>query len=68
MEIFADLTFWQMVLIALVALPVLAIVLVASAAIVGFVLWWTIKIAFFGAIMLILVMAVVAFARLFGAA
>jgi hypothetical protein len=68
MEIFADLTFWQLVLIALVALPVLAIVLVASAAIVGFVLWWTIKIAFFGAIMLILVMAVVAFARLFGAA
>ncbi len=68
MEIFADLTFWQMVVMALVALPVLAIVLVASAAIVGFVLWWTIKLAFFGAIMLILVMAVVAFARLFGAA
>lgn len=68
MEIFADLTFWQMVGLALVAIPLIAIVLIASVAVIGVILWWTIKIAFFGAILLIVVMAMVAFARLFGAA
>ena len=64
---FADLSFWQWVAIIIVALPVLAIVLVASIAIIGFILWWTIKIAFFGAILLIVVMAIVAVGKLTGA-
>jgi len=64
---FADLSFWQWVAIIIVALPVLAIVLVASIAIIGFLLWWTIKIAFFGAILLIVVMAIVAVGKLTGA-
>ena len=68
MEMFADLTFWQMVILAIVALPVIAIVLIASAAIVGFVLWWTIKIAILGAILLLIVMAFVAVARMAGVA
>jgi hypothetical protein len=66
--LFSDLTFWQMVLLVVVALPVIAIVLIASAAIVGFVLWWTIKIAFFGAILLLIIMAFVAVARMAGVA
>jgi len=66
-SMFADLSFWQWVAIIIVALPVLAIVLVASIAIIGFILWWTIKIAFFGAILLIVVMAIVAVGKLTGA-
>lgn len=68
MEIFADLTFWQMVGVALVALPVLAIILVVSGGIVLFVLWWTIKLAFLGALLLIVIMGAVFIARMFGAA
>lgn len=64
---FADLTLWQTVLIVLIALPVIAIVLVASIAIIGFLLWWAIKIAFFGAILLIAIFALLAVARLMGA-
>ena len=66
MDPLTDLTFWQLVLLVIVALPVLAIVLVAAVITIGFVLWWTIKIAFFGAVLLIIVMTMVTLARLFG--
>jgi hypothetical protein len=67
-SMFADLTFWQWVALIVVALPITAIVLIASIFIIGVILWWTIKLAFMGAVLFIVVMAVAMFIKFFGLA
>ena len=67
-SIATDLTIWQWVAIILVGLPIAAIILIAAIFVIGVILWWTLKLAFMGAVLLVAVLLVAMFMKFFGLA